>query len=32
MEASGFQVTFEDADTAESQMYSMVRISWDKGE
>lgn len=32
MEAGGFQVTFEDADTDESQIYSMVRISWDKEE
>lgn len=32
MEAGGFQVTFEDADATESQVYSMVRISWDKEE
>lgn len=32
MEAGGFQVTFEDTDATESQIYSTVRISWDKGE
>jgi len=32
MEAGGFLVTFEDADATESQVYSTVRISWDKGE